>query len=408
MNVSSATQPTDPITPTSSVHHQLDQHLGCTVPAAPKKRPLESKKALAVRLNPQSIYEMLFDNENLLNEPFWDKVTHIFFNGLDLVNHHIVLAEHSKLFSAKTYLPWILALKQAHPFLKIYWTLPPVVHGDKMLYDTLKMNNGFHGTVWVTLNAVLKQVKADGLELALDGCPSFDFPMNLAANFWSQKTVLTLPNNLYVLKTISPALLQEMVDYSEFFLLNSFGFFRYGFVPSNQRLVRVLKSDESGVNHFLDLLACLSTSIHKKVLLGMDTAGTWFHLLHKNTDQVLEFKPMANKKIDFTMKQEQWYTEWPTPEMGSVAYHTQQPYVISYDRFEVQELKLTHVMSQCLAGVVTGDLVNDLNWKNPQALLNLCYNKLFGSHEQQRQDCLISPQPSKRARKQSDSTSVPK
>lgn len=406
---SSPTHFSEPTTPTTTnISSSMGAGYSSSVFATPRKRLLlPAKKVFATRIDPCSLYVMMYEHDNLLNAAFWKEYTHILFNGLDLLDRTVILRSETIRFSSATWLPWLKSLKKHQPHLKIYWSLGPLVANKdgsfQNIYNVLKNDKGLHGTFWISLNSILKKVQADGFELILEACTDFSFPFNFEHNKWADRTIVTLPNDLFSLKLLTPAQCLALFQYSEYVLLNSFGYFQYLYENGTYQ---ILPTDESGLKHYTLSMSYFPANVFHKLLMGFDTRGTLYEM-DPTTEKVKQCKPIGYEAIHRDIQlTNNWEMEWPTQKSGTLLKHKNKQFIISYDNQETIKMKLNYFSQKRFAGIVMGNLFTDIHWQHPHSLFDMCKRHLAKPLQEvgivHDVDDTVSPQPTKRVRVQQD------
>jgi hypothetical protein len=343
-----------------------------------KKRRLGRELWIVGRVTMDGLFNLILDCECVQDHPFWSRLTHVFFEGLQLWEG--VVRVHP---GAERYIPFWRALRAHHPHLYVGWSMPPPLLESVNLARWIQTR-----PFWDSLCDVkLKLVTADYLELNLESVMYREGTIPLG---WEDALVVVIPNRLTMLKDVWT--MNRLVHCHERcakLVVNTFGFLNLQQQPTSHGLVELIQpTSECGLQSTLELMNHLVDFIPQhRFLMGIDTQAVKFMLSPPGEEQhVVRMEIVSRRQVENertlgirevngkrTFKYKEIYDH---QQQGSLLELKRKQQVISYDSFRVLNRKYNMVIDDGYGGVVVGRLDADLDCRQAHSILFIAYNKL--------------------------------
>lgn len=345
-----------------------------------KRRRLGRELWVVGRMTMEGLFHWIMDNEQPQQHPAWSRLTHVFFDGLEIQDGQVKIHPQASKF-----IPFWHALVREHAHLSIGWSLPPLMEQARKMEHWLQTQ-----PFWSSMVECKLAVKADFMELNLADVLYRDGSIPVG---WEDCLVITVPNRLDMLEQVwTWQRLKHLNDRCAKLVINSYGYLKVQRSNNSHGLIELIEPQcESGLQDTLDIMHQITQHVPAhRFLLGIDTQAVQFHLsgsddkAHVVKMSILSRRQVQHERdLGFTLlkgtheKRTFKYKEVTDHErQGSLLELRRKQVIISYDSYRIINRKLNMVVDDLWGGVMIGRLDSDLDCRQSHSILYMSYSKL--------------------------------
>lgn len=337
-------------------------------------------KLVATRVTLETLNWWLLEFVNLTSQPWWEQLTHLFFDSLRIDDECQVVAATSNqlLECTNTYRPTVLSMVQSHPHIKLVYSCPS--YGDmphKLAHIRL---NG--QVFWQSLLELCDSHRIEAIELdfhILEAATSAPTDWQFFAeqvchriDSWfisfSNTRMLGHPLSFEHLKRLDAALNAQ-------YILRSQGFIGVENITTGPHVYRQTRiCPDSVLGMFTYLFRILrGLNIHSdRIIMDIDTRGLEFMRCQEDPNMAAKIRlvPLRDIRHRKLMGHQSFVEIYESIHVSSMLDFPLDHTCISFDNNEVRTRKLDFIITNNMSGVLIGPMQDDVFPTHHESLLS--------------------------------------
>lgn len=336
-------------------------------------------KVVATRVTLETLTWWLLEFVNLGDQPWWQQLTHLIFDGLRIDNEGQVVAATSDrlLDCTNTYRSTVLNIIEKHPHINLVYSCPS--YGDMPDKLTLVRQNG--RIFWQSFMEVWESHRIQAVEMdyhILEAATSSDQDWQYFITHVCHRI-----DNWYVSISNTRMIMQPSFDHlkrldtamNPHYVVRSYGFIGVEDITTGQhvyRQVRICPDSVLGMFSFIFRTLCALNVHSERIIMDMDTRGLEFMRSPDDPTLAMKIRLVSLRDIRHRklMGHQSFVESFEAIHVSCLLDFPFDNTCISFDNHEVRTRKLDFILANKMAGIMIGPMQDDVFPTHPDSLLS--------------------------------------